>query len=57
MQLTIVPAETGWGESGCSTGNNAQYLEKKRRKEERVHYEQHDIQNFLLVIIQIKCNF
>lgn len=34
MQLTIVPAETGWGESGCSTGNNAQYLEKKRRKEE-----------------------
>jgi len=30
VQLTIVPAETGWGESGCSTGNNAQYLEKKK---------------------------
>lgn len=43
MQLTIVPAEMGWGESGCSTGNNAQYLQKKRRKE-RLHYEQHDIQ-------------
>lgn len=42
MQLTIVPAETGWGESGCSTGNNAQYLESKRRKE-RVNYEKHDI--------------
>lgn len=40
--LNIVPAETGWGASGCSTGNNAQYLEKKKQQE-RVHYEQHGI--------------